>query len=281
VFVRLTLEGSTGPSNELGEAADALLKRLEDADHPVIRIHITDPIDVGAEFVRWEVATAIAGAVLGIDPFDQPNVEEAKENTRRVLAQRSARAQSENPASEIVGEEPDVPAREVTNILASADGLQLIGDAPLRLSTSKGTVIGELQRHIARMKPNAYLALQAFIAPSPTRDRALERIRTLLRDRTQRATTVGYGPRFLHSTGQLHKGGAPIGWFLQLTADHPKDRPIPGWPYTFGELIDAQASGDFQTLESHDLPVLRVHLGRDPDAGLAALEGALAAALAS
>jgi hypothetical protein len=104
-------------------------------------------------------------------------------------------------------------------------------------------------------------------------------MRTLLRDRTLRATTVGYGPRFLHSTGQLHKGGAPIGWFLQLTSDHPVDLEIPGWPYTFGQLIDAQAAGDFAAIESHDLPILRIHLGADPDAGLAALERALAAAL--
>ena len=101
----------------------------------------------------------------------------------------------------------------------------------------------------------------------------------MLRDRTGRATTAGYGPRFLHSTGQLHKGGAPIGWFLQLTADHPTDVAIPDWPYTFGQLIDAQAAGDFAAIESHDLPILRVHLGADPDAGLAALERALAAAL--
>ena len=101
----------------------------------------------------------------------------------------------------------------------------------------------------------------------------------MLRDRTGRATTAGYGPRFLHSTGQLHKGGAPIGWFLQLTSDHPADVEIPDWPYTFGQLIDAQAAGDFAAIEAHDLPILRVHLGADPDAGLAALERALAAAL--
>ena len=130
------------------------------------------------------------------------------------------------------------------------------------------------------MKPTCYLAIQAFIAPTPERDAAFARIRALLRDRTGRATTLGYGPRFLHSTGQLHKGGPPTGWFLQLTADHPNDRPIPGWPYTFGQLIDAQAAGDFGAIESHDLPILRIHLGDEPDAGLAALERALTAALA-
>jgi hypothetical protein len=105
-------------------------------------------------------------------------------------------------------------------------------------------------------------------------------MRALLRDATRRATTSGFGPRFLHSTGQLHKGGAPIGWFLQLTAGHPTDVEIPGRPFTFGQLVDAQALGDFEALESHGLPVLRVHLGTDVDGGLAALERALRAALA-
>ena len=109
---------------------------------------------------------------------------------------------------------------------------------------------------------------------------ALDRLRALLRDATGRATTSGFGPRFLHSTGQLHKGGAPIGWFLQMTADHPVDVEIPGRPFSFGQLIDAQALGDFEALEAHDLPVLRVHLGADVDAGLAALEAALREALA-
>ena len=122
-------------------------------------------------------------------------------------------------------------------------------------------------------------ASRAFIAPTAARDEAFARIRSLLRDRTGRATTAGYGPRFLHSTGQLHKGGAPIGWFIQLTADHPADLDIPDWPYSFGQLIDAQAAGDFAAIESHDLPIVRIHLGADPDAGLAALERALVAAL--
>ena len=130
-----------------------------------------------------------------------------------------------------------------------------------------------------RRAPNAYLAVQAFIAPTPARDEALARIRAVLRDGTGNATTAGYGPRFLHSTGQLHKGGPPIGWFLQLTADHPDDRKVPGWPYTFGRLIDGQAAGDFAALDRHGLPILRVHLGADPDAGLAALERALDAAV--
>jgi transaldolase/glucose-6-phosphate isomerase len=264
VFVRLSLAGSSGAEVE---AADALVEAVGSAGHPVIRIEISDPIDLGAEFVRWEVATAIAGAVLGIDPFDQPNVEEAKQRTRDLLAR-----------------EDDARGRRVTDAaaavpIATGESVALFGDAPLRLS-AEGThsLVGELRRHLERRRPNAYLALQAFIAPTPERDDALARIRTLLRDRTRCATTAGYGPRFLHSTGQLHKGGSPIGWFIQLTADHPADREIAGWPYTFGHLIDAQAQGDFEAIEAHDLPIVRVHLA-DPDAGLATLEAALAEAL--
>jgi transaldolase / glucose-6-phosphate isomerase len=294
VFVRIALapNGSTGaanapgngPGNGVGAQLDALLEQLAIAGHPVIRIDVPDLVDIAAEFVRWEVATAIAGAVLGIDPFDQPNVEEAKELTRKALARHSAHMTGAAERSEGLGgwagtSEIDVPEPESAPILAAAGGISLVGDAPLRLSYAEGTVEDELRRHLARLKPNGYVAIQAFIAPDPSRDDALARLRVLLRDATGRATTAGYGPRYLHSTGQLHKGGPRTGWFLQLTADHPDDREIPGWPYTFGRLIDAQAEGDFEAIESHDLPILRVHLGPDPDAGLAALERALAAAL--
>ena len=258
VFVRLSIAG------DASAGGDALVDAAAAAGHPVIRIALTDPIDLGAEAFRWEFATAIAGAVLGIDPFDQPNVEEAKDLTRKVLA---AAGSGEKPA-------PSAPAL----VSDAATGLALHGDAALRLTAGDGTLVGELARHLARRKPNAYLALQAFIAPSAATEAALERIRVLLRDATRCATTVGFGPRFLHSTGQLHKGGTPSGWFLQLTSDHPVDRPIPGWPYTFGRLIDAQAEGDFAAIESHDLPILRVHLA-DAERGLVALEAALHEAL--
>ena len=251
IFVRLTLTDSAGPAPASdGTYADALLAALEAAGHPVIRIAIDDPIDIAGEFVRWEVATAIAGIVLGIDPFDQPNVEEAKSGTRAVL-------EAIEHGHEI---EPGVA-----------------GPAPLQADDPG--LAAALRVQLASLKPNGYAALQAYVAPSADRDAALARIRAVLRDRTGRATTAGYGPRFLHSTGQLHKGGAPIGWFLQLTADHPVDRPIPGKPYTFGQLIDAQAAGDLSVLRAHDLPVVRIHLGPDPDAGLAALERALSAAV--
>jgi hypothetical protein len=136
-----------------------------------------------------------------------------------------------------------------------------------------------LKAHLGKLVANGYASIQAYVAQTPARDKALSGIRTLLRDKTHRATTVGYGPRFLHSTGQLHKGGAPIGWFLQLVAEHPDDRDIPGKAYSFGQLIDAQAIGDARTIENHKLPIIRINLGPDPDAGLAVLQRALAAAL--
>jgi transaldolase/glucose-6-phosphate isomerase len=275
-FVRLALDrGTDGGRDRLADA-------LEAAGHPVVRITLRDPIEIGGEFVRWEVATAIAGAVLGIDPFDQPDVEDAKRRTRDLLRTFDPDLQEriEHPtdwAGAHVTDAPEPPAS--VPILATDGTLTLIGDAPLRLTAEDGAVPSELARHLARRRPDAYLAIQAFIAPSPDRDAAIARIRARLLAATGCATTAGYGPRYLHSTGQLHKGGRRIGWFLQLTADHPTDRPIPGWPYTFGRLIDAQAEGDFGAIEAHDLPILRVHLGADVDAGLAALDGALAEAL--
>jgi glucose-6-phosphate isomerase len=248
VFVRIALAGSEGPYPTTGSNVDASLAALAAAGHPVIRIAVDSKIDIGAEFVRWEVATALSAIVLGIDPFDQPNVEEAKTNTRAVIAAFEG------------GE------------AAPADGT-VLGVA------DEAALTAALRAQLAQLVANGYVSIQAYMAQTPARDAALSGIRTLLRDKTRRATTVGYGPRFLHSTGQLHKGGAPIGWFLQLVADHPQDREIPGKDYTFGQLIDAQAIGDARTLGDHKLPVLRLNLGPDPDAGLAALKRALAAAL--
>jgi len=283
-FVRLTVEGSAGIVAPGGGSADAWLADLASAGHPVIRIHLPDLMDLGGEFMRWEIATATAGIVLGIDPFDQPNVEEAKENTRTLLesghrpgAPAAATTAAAATAAQPAGSEP---ASDSVEILAAYGGIALIGDTALQLTHGDGTAVGELKRHLARIRPTSYISLQAYIRQTADRDAAFAGLRTQLRAATKRATTLGYGPRFLHSTGQLHKGGPPIGWFIQFTADHPVDRPIPDWPYTFGQLIDAQALGDFQTLEAHELPILRVHLGPDPDAGLAAFGRLLTDALA-
>ena len=232
---------------------ERLRDRLRGAGHPVIEIELDDPIDVAGEMARWEVATAFAGAVLGIDPFDQPNVEEAKERTRRVLAGAG---------------------------LEDEAGQQVDDDGGIRVAVHTPSSLAELLRPTLRALavPN-YFAIQAFIAPSPEVDAEIARIRTALA-RTGCATTAGYGPRFLHSTGQLHKGGPPTGVFLQLTSEHPVDRPIPGWPYTFGQLIDAQARGDREALRAHDRPVVQVHLGADLLDDLRMLTRAVEAALA-
>jgi transaldolase/glucose-6-phosphate isomerase len=249
VFVELSLAGSTGDRSR----RRALLRALEGAGHPVIEIEIDDPIDLAGEAVRWEVATAFAGAVLGIDPFDQPNVEEAKELTRRVLAGAGDGDQANDAG------DPD-------------DGIG-VGER------GEDGLVEALRPTLGALEPPNYVAIQAFIAPGAAQDRAIARIRAALAG-TRCATTAGYGPRFLHSTGQLHKGGPPTGVFLQLTADHPSDRPIPGWPYTFGRLIDAQARGDREALRAHDRPVVHVHLGEDLAGDLAILERAIARALA-
>jgi glucose-6-phosphate isomerase len=249
VFVRITLDGSPGPDPSIGSNVDARLVELAAAGHPVIRIAVGSKIEIGAEFVRWEIATALGGIVLGIEPFDQPNVEEAKINTRAVIA-------------------------------AFEDGKAPDGGAASAVSAADESALGAaIKAQLGKLAANGYASIQAYVAQTPARDKALLAIRTLLRDATHRATTVGYGPRFLHSTGQLHKGGAPIGWFLQLVAEHPDDREIPGKAYSFGQLIDAQAIGDAQTIGAHDLPILRINIGKDADAGLAAVERALTAAL--
>jgi len=258
VFVRLSRATNEAWQAETGASLDA----LADAGAPVIDLVLDEGEGLGGEFFRWQFATAVCGAVLGINPFDEPNVTESKENTGRLLD--LYRQTGSLPTEEVLVEEPP---------------LRLIGDAPLRLTVAHATAADELRRHLARVRPQGYLSVQAFVAPGAARDAALSDIQQLLRDGTGRPVTVGYGPRFLHSTGQLHKGGPPSGCFIQLVADHAEDVPIPGRHETFGMLIDAQALGDFMALEAHDLPVLRVHLGTDVGAGLAALQAALSQAL--
>ncbi len=199
-----------------------------------------DPLDLGGEFLRWEIATAVAGAMLGIDPFDQPNVQESKDNTRRVLA--------EYATSGRLPEAEAVPAAEAGPAL-----VDLLGRA------SRG----------------AYLATMAYTARTETSEAAIARIRRRVRDVTRTATTAGYGPRFLHSTGQLHKGGPPVGLFLQVVQEDAEDVPVPGEPYGFSILKQAQALGDLQSLRSRGYPVLRVQLGRSPEEGWPALADAV------
>jgi len=252
VFVVLSLADSRI------KGLEQLATELEAAGHPVLRVEIDDPIDIAGEMIRWEVATAIAGIVLGINPFDQPNVEEAKELTRKVLAGTA----------------------EAADGAGAAGGASSEDDGAIRIAAHDADSLGALLRPtLQAAKVPSYIAIQAFIAPSSEVDAAITGIRTALAA-TGCATTSGYGPRFLHSTGQLHKGGPPTGVFLQLTADHPVDRPIPDWPYSFGQLIDAQAHGDRAALRAHDRPVLHVHLGANLANDLATLEQAIIRALA-
>lgn len=247
-FVLLTLAGDTDA--ELHALADALAA----LGHPVERIELADPLDVGAEFVRWEIATAIAGVVLGIDPFDQPNVQESKDATKQLLEAYRSKGALPQP----------MPLVSEPGIAASADPTAL-GDTPV-------SVDGAVEQLLTLVEGGRdYVALLAYLPPDDGVEERLQRIRRLIGERTGAATTLGFGPRFLHSTGQLHKGGPDTGVFLQVTAEPSKDLPIPGWDETFGTLIAAQALGDLASLQRRGRRALRLHLD-DLDAGLARLE---------
>lgn len=220
------------------------VRGLERAGHPVVTLTMRDRLDLGGEFLRWEVAIAVAGSVLGIDAFDQPNVQESKDNTRQVL--------------EFFKQKGKLPPAESLPAAKSRAG------------------IGSLVR---KAKKGAYFAIMAYTARTPASEAAIAAMRTAVRDRTKIATTAGYGPRFLHSTGQLHKGGPKTGLFLQVVEDDTKDVPIPGQPYSFSVLKQAQAIGDLQSLTAKRLPVIRVTLGRDPAAGWRALTAAVRSAV--
>jgi transaldolase/glucose-6-phosphate isomerase len=258
IFVHLKLE------SEAAGGVEQALKALVAAGHPVIRIGLHDKLDLGQEFFRWEVATATAGALLDIDPFDQPNVQESKDNTNRLLQQFQSQGKFDEEA----------PALE-------ADGIQLYCNPQTRASLEKAQAAqgresdspeGFLAAFLNHRREGDYVALLAYLEPTAESGASLESIRTRLRDATHLATTLGYGPRYLHSTGQLHKGGANNGLFIQITADDAQDLPIPGEPYSFSVLKQAQALGDLRSLESKQRRVIRLHLGKDVPAQLARLE---------
>jgi glucose-6-phosphate isomerase len=247
-FALMTLAGDTDP--ELHELADALAAH----GHPVERLELDDPLDVGAEFVRWEIATAAAGIVLGIDPFDQPNVQESKDATKELLEAYRSRGALPQP----------MPLVSEPGIAATADPAAL-GDTPV-------TVDGAVDQLLSLVVGGRdYVAILAYVPPDRDVEARLQRIRGIIGERTGAATTLGFGPRFLHSTGQLHKGGPDTGVFLQVTAEPSKDLPIPGWEESFGTLIAAQALGDLTSLQRRGRRALRLHLD-DLDAGLARLE---------
>lgn len=214
LFVYLRLEG------DANAACDKHVNALERAGQPVVRLALRDKYDLGAEFFRWEFATAMAGHYLGIHPFDQPNVQESKENTSHVLDY--VKTHGHLPRS-------DAPEGGVETLLAQAG-------------------------------PGRYLALLAYLTPSSRTDAAIRALRKTLLTTYHVATTAGYGPRYLHSTGQLHKGGPNSGLFLQLIEDMKPDVPVPGQPFTFGMLAQAQAVGDYQSLQARHRAVVRVRV---------------------
>ena len=237
---------------------DEAIGRLEAAGHPVIQIEVGDVYELGAEFFRWEIAVAVAGAVIGINPFDQPDVEASKIATRKLTTEfeSSGRLPDEKPFLED-------SRLEVLYRAANADVIE------------GGTASEVLRSHLDRLGGGDYFALLAYIRMNGVHEEALEKIRLAVRDRKRVATCLGFGPRFLHSTGQAYKGGPNSGVFLQLTCDDAQDVAIPDQKYTFGIVKAAQARGDFDVLAERRRRVLRVHLPADVMQGLATLRAAI------
>lgn len=248
---------------QVGKKSDASVARklqaLEKAGQPIVNLQLRDLYDVGAEFFRWEFAVAVAGALIGIDAFDQPNVQESKDNTKRVL--------QEQASAERGGRPEDEPGWENKNF-AVYSTTPLAGVKDLR---------GAFKNLLALAHDGDYFAVMAYLERAPATSAALKSLRVAVRDQLKIATTVGYGPRFLHSTGQLHKGGRNSFLGLQITAEDAVDALIPGEPYSFSVLKRAQAAGDWQSLTSHGRRALRVHLKRA--AGLSAAVREMKAAL--
>jgi transaldolase/glucose-6-phosphate isomerase len=247
-------------------AQDAAVDALERAGHPIVRIGVNDPYDIGQEFFRWEFATAVAGSILGIHPFDQPDVEASKTATRKLTAEYEATGSLPSETPIFVG-----------------DGISLFTDdrnaAALVIERADRTLAGYLKAHLNRLGAGDYFALLAYLQMNEANDRMLQAMRHEVRDAARVATCVAFGPRFLHSTGQFYKGGPNTGVFLQITADDAVDVPVPGRRYTFGVVKAAQARGDFQVLVERKRRAIRAHLGVDVAGGLATLQQAMADAL--
>ena len=233
VFAQLRLAG------DVDAEQDAAVEALARAGHPVVRLELDDRFDLGGQFFLWELATAVAGAVIGVNPFDQPDVEAAKVRARELMAE-----------------------------------YERTGSLPAAAPAASGDEVSGLLREL---RPGDYLGVLAFVPRTQAHERKLDAIRAAVRDRTGAATSVGFGPRYLHSTGQAHKGGPPSGVFLQLTADDDDDVPVPGRDYTFGVVKAAQAQGDLDVLAERGRRIVRVHLGSGVESGLERLLGAVEA----
>jgi transaldolase / glucose-6-phosphate isomerase len=249
------MRSSSDPDPEQERAIASLAQT-----HPVVRIDITDPYQLGQEFFRWEIATAVAGSILGIDPFNQPDVEASKIVTRQLTEAYSA-------TGSLPAEIPIVTESGI-QLFTDANNAAVLAD----LAGTDRSVRGYLRAHLDRLKPGDYFALLAYIEMNALHEAQLQDIRQAVRNQKIVATCLGFGPRFLHSTGQAYKGGVNSGVFLQITCDDAIDLPVPGQNYTFGVVKAAQARGDFQVLADRDRRALRIHLGSDVRSGLSTLQ---------
>ena len=255
-FAYLELDGRAAQSQQETVAA------LEKAGHPIAKIRVKDIWHIGQEFFRWEIATAVAGEIIGIDPFDQPDVEASKVKT-------SALTEAYEKSHSLPKEEP----------VFRENGVALYADPRNAAELGRhNTLAGYLKSHFGRVKAGDYVALLPYIRRDETHTRAMTAMRTRIRDKTHAATCLGFGPRFQHSTGQAYKGAANSGVFLQLTCDDPADIDVPGHSYSFGVVKAAQARGDLDVLVERGRRALRVHV-KDVDAGLTELARAIDEAL--
>jgi transaldolase / glucose-6-phosphate isomerase len=248
-------------------AQDAKVEALEKAGHPVVRISMGDAYDLGQEFFRWEIATAVAGSILGINPFNQPDVEASKVATRNLTSEYEKTGSLP----------PEKPILEETGIKLFTDA-QNASDLAKAVGNDK-SLVGYLRAHLNRIRERDYFALLAYVEMNGAHEEQLNKMRHAVRDKNHVATCLGFGPRFLHSTGQAYKGGPNSGVFLQVTCDDAMELPVPGQKYTFGVVKAAQARGDFQVLAERNRRVLRVHVGRDVESGLRTLHSAMGKAL--
>jgi transaldolase/glucose-6-phosphate isomerase len=258
VFAYLRLDSDA--DKKQSAAVDALAK----AGHPVVRIVLPDTYSLGQEFFRWEIATAVAGSLIGINAFNQPDVEASKVETRKLTSEYES-------TGKLPAESP----------FFSGDSGKLYAD-PKNTAALKGgsTLTGFLKKHLDRLGAGDYFGVLGYITMNEEHEEALQAMRIAVRDKKKVATVLGFGPRFLHSTGQAYKGGPNSGVFLQITCDDAVDILVPGQKYTFGVVKAAQARGDFAVLAERGRRALRVHLGKDVAAGLAALANAVNEALA-
>jgi glucose-6-phosphate isomerase len=260
VFAYIKLAGTADSSQDSAVAA------LAASGHPVITIEISDLYELFGQIFTWEIATAVAGSVMGINPFNQPDVESAKIETRTLTSEYEKTG--------------TLPVREPVLV---DNGVKLYATpeyaATLKSAAPWQTLAGYLRAHLNQLRPGDYFATLAFLPMFDAHERVIQGFRLKVRDKKRVATCLGFGPRFLHSTGQDYKGGPNTGVFLQITADHARDVDIPGQRYSFGIVIDAQAAGDLAVLESRGRRALRVHLSADLLLGLPALAAAIDQAL--